>query len=98
MITLRVIILLFIGLFIASCGTMEKPAVTGEKKQEVLYIHSDGRMEFNGRFLNEEDVVIYEDGYGGERAAVRLRVPLHPDIFRDTITVERKYVPVERID
>lgn len=45
--------------------------------------------------MPDQDVVIYEDGFGGERAAVRIRMePLHPDFFRDTIIVER--VRVER--
>jgi|GEM_PF-4392733 len=51
-------------------------------------------MKFRGHPIPKKDVVIYEDGDGGEKAAVRIRVkPLHPDFFRDSIVVER--VPVE---
>ena len=45
--------------------------------------------------MNKEDVVIYRDGRGGERAAVKLYIPRHPDVFRDTIAVERIDVPVK---
>ena len=55
-------------------------------------------MEFKGRIMNKEDVVVYKDGQGGERAAVKLVLPFHPDVYRDTIQVERKEydVPVVR--
>jgi len=43
--------------------------------------------------------VIYDDGYGGERAAIKLLVPLsryksqnHSEYYRDTIIVDRKVV------
>ena len=54
-----------------------------------LIVYADGRMEFNSRFVNEEDVVIYNDGRGGERAAIKIRVPIHPDFYRDSILVVR---------
>ena len=54
-----------------------------------LIVYADGRMEFNSRFVNEDDVVIYHDGRGGERAAIKMRVPLHPDFYRDSILVVR---------
>ena len=95
----RIIIFLLASLLITFCATANKSVVmAGEKEQEILYIYPDGRMEFDGRFRSEEDVVIYDDGRGGERAAVRLIIPLHPDVYRDTITVERKEldVPVVR--
>lgn len=58
---------------------------------EKLIIHADGSMEFRNRLMAAEDVVIYPDGFGGEKAAVRIRLePLHPDFFRDTIVVERR--------
>ena len=56
---------------------------------ERLIVHADGRMEFNSRFVNEEDVVIYHDGRGGEQAAIKIRVPIHPDFYRDSIRVVR---------
>lgn len=54
-----------------------------------LIVYADGRMEFKSRFVNEEDVVIYPDGRGGERAAIKVRVPIHPDFYRDSIVVVR---------
>ena len=47
-------------------------------------------MKLMGRSVPEEDVVIYPDGYGGEKAAVIVRIePLHPNFYRDTIIVRR---------
>ncbi|MEE9552417.1 MAG: hypothetical protein V3V89_05165, partial [Gammaproteobacteria bacterium] len=60
-----------------------------------LYINADGSMEFRGREMNPDEVVIYPDGFGGERAAVILRVPLRQlryedsTYYRDTIVVKR---------
>ena len=36
-----------------------------------------------------EDVIIYPDGYGGEKAAVKLYTPYHHPFYRDSIIVER---------
>lgn len=56
-----------------------------------LIVYEDGTMEYRDRRMPVEDVVIYADGFGGERAAVRVRVePMRPDFFRDTIIVERR--------
>ena len=86
-------------LTVASCSTIQSTAdQPREKKKEVLIIYADGTMMLNGRVMNEKDVVIYPDGSGGERAAVRVFVPLHPDFFRDTIPVDRIEVDVERRD
>jgi hypothetical protein len=93
--TVRIIILLLVSVIIFSCTRMDKPARTGEQEEEILYIYPDGKLVFQDRTMNEEDVVIYEDGRGGERAAVKLIIPRHPDVFRNTITVERIDVPVE---
>lgn len=91
-------ILLIFCLLTAACTVVNRPPTTGEKEQEVLYIYPDGIMEFKGRVMNKQDVVVYKDGRGGERAAVKLIIPLHPDVYRDTIKVERKEydVPVVR--
>lgn len=96
----RFLLLLACLLTIVSCSTTETTvAKPHEKKKEVLVIYADGTMMLNGRIMNEKDVVIYPDGYGGERAAVRVFVaPLHPDFFRDTIPVDRIDVEVERRD
>jgi len=92
--TTRIIIFLLASFLIASCATAKKPVRAGEKEQEILYIYPDGKMEFKGRIKNKEDVVIYEDGRGGERAAVKLIIPHRSDVYRDTITVERKEIDV----
>ena len=90
----RISILLLTCLLLASCAGTEKPVKTGEKEREVLYVYPDGTMQFKGRTMDKDDVVIYKDGRGGERAAVKLIIPLHPDVYRDTITVERKEIDV----
>ncbi len=92
--TTRIIIFLFTSLLITSCATANKPVSTGEKEQEILYIYPDGTMVFEGRIRNKENVVIYKDGRGGERAAIKLIIPRHPDVYRDTIVVERKEIDV----
>ncbi|MBF8268461.1 MAG: hypothetical protein HW386_170 [Gammaproteobacteria bacterium] len=96
----KYLLLLASVLMIGSCSTNQTSAgKPHEKKKEVLVIYADGTMMLNGRTMNKEDVVIYPDGYGGERAAVRVFVaPLHPDFFRDTIPVDRIDVEVERSD
>ena len=94
---LRISIILLAGLIISSCAPLATTEeTTAEKKPEILYIYPDGRMELNDRTMNEEDVIIYADGRGSERAAVKLRIPRYPDVYRDTIIVERKDIPVER--
>lgn len=92
--TIRIITILIAGLLIASCATAKKPVMVNEKEPEILYIYPDGTMEFKGRIMNEEDVVVYKDGNRGERAGVKLMMPLHPDAYRDNIVVERKEVDV----
>lgn len=61
-----------------------------EKKQEKLTVNTDGSMEFRNRKVPQGDVIIYPDGTGGERAAVKVYDPMHPDYYRDSIRVERK--------
>lgn len=63
----------------------------------VLYIYNDGTMKLNDRSVDPSNVVIYPDGFGGEKAALKMRVPLHPDYYRDTIVVERKADPADSI-
>ena len=70
-------------------------AIAGTEKENILYIYKDGKMRFRSRYLNEEDVVIYEDGRGGEKAAVKLRVPRYPDYYHDSIVVIRVDESVE---
>ena len=56
---------------------------------EILHIHTDGKMVFNDRIMPVDDVIIYPDGFGGEKAAVKLYTPYHPPFYRDSIIVER---------
>jgi len=83
--------LIIVGLFPATSATAEG---AGNKEQEIFYIYPDGVMEFRGRIMNREDVVIYEDGRGGELAAVKLSVPRKPDFYRSNIIVVRKEIDV----
>jgi len=79
---------LLIGvLFPATRVTAEE---AGKKEKEIIYVYPEGKIEFKGRIMNEEDVVIYEDGRGGELAAVKLLVPRRPDFYRGNIIVVRK--------
>jgi hypothetical protein len=95
--TKRTIIFLLASALMTSCATSSQPVA--ERDQDILHIYPDGKMVFNGRVMNEEDVVIYDDGSGGERAAVKLLVPLnryqsqpYTEYYRDTIIVERKEI------
>lgn len=64
------------------------PAPRSASAPQKLIVHDDGTMELNHKPVSDRDVVIYPDGFGGEKAAVRVRLePLHPDFFRDTIVV-----------
>ncbi len=94
------IIFILTSFLIASCATTETP-VEADEEQDILYIYPDGTMEFDGRLRNEEDVIIYDDGRGGERAAVKIIVPSrrsskekHESYYRDSIEVERKEIDV----
>lgn len=74
---------------LAGCSTLPE-ADKGPAGPETLTIHPDGSMRLMGRLIPEEDVVIYEDGFGGEKAAVKVRMePLHPPFYRDSIVVKR---------
>jgi len=75
----------------AGCTSTPVRQAAPAKVPDTLVVHEDGRMVLGDRLMAAEDVVIYPDGYGGEKAAVRVRLqPLHPDFFRDTIIVERR--------
>ena len=93
-ITKRSITMLAIATVILS-GCMSGPAVKQTASEPVepekLYISNDGTMYYRDRPINSDDVVIYPDGFGGERAAVKLSLePLHPPFYRDTIVVVRE--------
>lgn len=78
---------------LSSTGCTTTPTINNvvesSNPPDTLFIYEDGRMEFNSRFVNVEDVVIYPDGRGGEQAAIKVRVPIHPDFYRDSIIVVR---------
>ena len=75
------------SLGLAGCTSTPVRAPAPDK----LVVHEDGTMQLGGRLMAAEDVVIYPDGFGGEKAAVRVRFePLHPDFFRDSIIVDRR--------
>ena len=84
----NLILLVVLG-SIAACAS-QAPVKQTQKEPEILTIQSDGTMVFNQRTLNEEDVVIYPDGFGGERAAIKVYVPYKSDFYRDTIRVQRE--------
>lgn len=64
-------------------------SLANTSKDNVLYIYQDGKIKFRERLLNQEDVIIYNDGRGGEKAAIKMRVPRYPDYYRDSIVVVR---------
>jgi len=89
---------LLIGVLFPATRVIAEEA--GKKEKEILYIYPDGTMEFRGNIKNKEDVVIYEDGRGGESAAIKIMVPLNPrsryrkprhsHFYRDNIIVVRE--------
>ncbi len=91
-------VLLFASFFFISACT-STPAVNkvtdSNKANKTLIIYEDGRMKLDSRYIDSKDVVIYADGKGGERAAIKVRFPLHSDFYRDSIIVVRV---VEKID
>ena len=91
---MKLMTLLFFVTFITSaCGPTN--VVNQNSTPEVLTIYPDGTMEYRDRIMNEDEVIIYSDGKGGEKAAVRVWNPLQPPsrkdskYYRDTIVVER---------
>ena len=57
---------------------------------EVLIVQEDGSMYYHERAMPPDDVIIYADGFGGERAAVKVYVPYKNDFYRDSIRVYRE--------
>ncbi len=81
-----------IGLLLLA-GCAAEPTVahhTARNSPEILTVKNDGTMVFRERTMNEDDVVIYDDGRGGERAAIRVYVPFMNDFYRDSIIVHRE--------
>jgi len=79
-----------LAILVAAGGCAANPFTTGSPEPEILTVYPDGSMKLGNRLIPAEDVVIYPDGYGGERAAIMVRIePLHPNFYRDTIVVRR---------
>ncbi|MFT5395765.1 MAG: hypothetical protein ACI85N_000953 [Gammaproteobacteria bacterium] len=72
-----------------ACTSTISNVVESSELDNTLLVYEDGRMKFNSRFVNDDEVVIYNDGRGGERAAIKVRVPIHSDFYRDSIIVVR---------
>lgn len=86
----KTLVLTALALMMSACMT-QAPVKQAKKEPEKLFIYSDGSMEFRERPIDSEDVVIYSDGRGGEKAAVQINLePLHPPFYRDSIVVVRK--------
>ncbi len=85
-------VLLGLMLTVSLGGCMSQtPVKSTAKKPELLFVNADGSMEFRNRKIDAENVVIYDDGRGGEKAAVKISLePLHPAFYRDSIIVVRK--------
>jgi hypothetical protein len=94
---------------LVACSSQPAVVQSKDKAPEILTVYADGTMQFNDRFVNQEDVIIYPDGYGGERAAIKIRVPRHKDsrasrnisrtrryFYRDSIQVRRVDVDAEK--
>ena len=78
-----------LALLLAGCS-----AIPSHSTPEKLVVYADGSMEFHDKPIPRKDVILYADGFGGEKAAVRVRMqPLHPDFFRDSIIVVRRAIP-----
>ncbi len=73
-----------------ACVNQSQISRLKDKPPQILTIYPDGSMVFNDRFVNQDDIVIYPDGFGGEQAAIILfNVPYHPEFYRDSIQVYR---------
>lgn len=96
----RVFSITFAVLLVAGCNQTRPAMISEADNKQTLYVLPDGTMEYKGRVMANDDVVIYQDGQGGERAAVKLYFPLYSHAWRDTITVERVFndLPIAKQD
>jgi hypothetical protein len=86
--TLKLLILSSLLTVLAACS--HTPQTADADAPEILTIFADGTMKLANRSVPAEDVVIYPDGYGGEKAAIKVWLePLHPPFYRDSIVVRR---------
>lgn len=73
----RPVLIIWFSLFLSACGII--PENQSSDEPEILTIYPDGTMQLMGRPIPPEDVVIYPDGYGGEKAAIKSGLePLRP--------------------
>jgi len=89
-------LLILVFLMVIFAGACEHPS-TVKSEPEILTVYPDGTMEFRNRIMNEDEVIIYSDGKGGERAAVKLWTPLRSRIREDNV-VYRDTIIVDRVD
>ena len=82
------LVFLLAGLGLTACSNTMMTRATADKPDKLM-IYADGKMIFNDRPMPVKDVIIYPDGYGGEKAAIKLYTPFHPPFYRDSIIVER---------
>ena len=74
---------------LAGCAMEPQAVAHKHTPPDTLTVHNDGTMEFRNHLVSQDDVVIYPDGFGGERAAIKVHVPYKKDFYRDTIRVHR---------
>lgn len=86
--TLKTAVLTVAIVLTSACSHV--PGTAANDVPEILLIFPDGSMRLENRAVAVEDVVIYPDGFGGEKAAIKVRLePLHPPFYRDSIIVRR---------
>lgn len=83
-----IIVFMLAGLCLTACSNtmMTRSAVA---KPDKLKIYADGKMIFKHRPIPVSDVIIFSDGLGGEKAAIKMYPPFHPPFYRGSIIVER---------
>jgi hypothetical protein len=77
--------------FLSACNSasIQDNALQSSLSQETLYVYEDGKMKLNSRYVDSENVIIYSDGRGGEKAAVIVHFPVRSNFYRDSIVVVR---------
>ena len=98
--SVKILAITLLTLTTAACNQTKPAMISDVNDKQTLYVLPDGTIEYKGRVMTDDDVVIYQDGYGGERAAVKLYFPLYSHAWRDTIQVERVFtdLPIAKQD
>jgi hypothetical protein len=81
-------------IFLTACNHTKPVLLSDKDNYKVLYVFPDGSMQFKGRQIARDNVIIYDAGQGKEKAAVRIHMPLYNDAWRDSILVERVFYDV----